>query len=114
IALNPDDDFVSLRSIARKQNVSLKYLEHVMSFLVKNDLLDSRRGATGGYKLKYPASEYTISAIFKITESDFSDVLSDQYLTANETAKEKWLGLQSSISQQLNNFTLADLIERDN
>ena len=44
-------DLISISNIAKKQEISPKYLEQIVSLLVKNGLLESVRGHMGGYKL---------------------------------------------------------------
>ena len=44
LAAHPDDGYISLKTISTRQNISMKYLEAIVSMLTKADLLDSMRG----------------------------------------------------------------------
>ena len=46
-------EYITLKEIAEKENLSLKYLEKLMLTLNKADYFLSSRGEKGGYKLKY-------------------------------------------------------------
>lgn len=75
IAINSEaNDIVSLKSITNKENVSIKYLQHIMSLLVKNELLNSIRGNSGGYKLTKESKEYTIYEILSSVEGSLLPV----------------------------------------
>ena len=63
LAINQENDFISLRDISKRQGVSVKYLEIIVGVLTRSGFLVSARGKNGGYRLAHPASEYTIGAI---------------------------------------------------
>ncbi len=54
-----------LMDYARRQEISEKYLESIVSMLVKNDFLAALRGKGGGYKLIRRPEEYTVGSNFK-------------------------------------------------
>ena len=58
IALHPDESSVSLKSIAQRQGISVKYLEQILSKLVSSNLVEGTRGINGGYRLTRKAGEY--------------------------------------------------------
>ena len=60
LAMQPDGNFVSLRELADKQDLSVKYLEQIISELRTADLVFSIRGAEGGYRLAKPAQKITV------------------------------------------------------
>ena len=68
LALNKNDKFTSLRDIATRQEVSIKYLEQIIAMLNKAGFLEVARGNNGGYKLAKPADEYKIGDILRATE----------------------------------------------
>ncbi len=51
LAVYDEGEFISLRSVAERQNVSMKYMEQIVSQLTKAGFLLSIRGPQGGYKL---------------------------------------------------------------
>ena len=59
LALNNTGEAVSLKDIARRQDISDKYLEQIISILNKAGYVRSIRGAQGGYMLRRPPKEYT-------------------------------------------------------
>lgn len=67
LAQNGDENFVSLKDVAERQNISMKYLEMIVSMLNKGNMVRSQRGKTGGYKLAKTPSEYTVGEILKLT-----------------------------------------------
>lgn len=68
IALSGGGAPVSLRDVAERQEISVKYLEAIISTLVKADLVESFRGKAGGYKLARTESDITVKDIIEATE----------------------------------------------
>ena len=71
---NEQDKFISLKEIAQRQDISIKYLEQIITLLCKVGYLKSLRGSQGGYKLAKSPSEYTVGDILRITEGDLAPV----------------------------------------
>ena len=69
------DDFVSISDIALRQKISQKYLEKIISMLVKSGLVLSMRGASGGYKLARTAEQYNVKEILDATHFLLQSVL---------------------------------------
>ena len=63
IAQNSKDDYVSIKSISERQSISNKYIEQIVSKLVKSNILITSRGHTGGYKLSRKPSDYKVGEI---------------------------------------------------
>lgn len=63
------DGWVSLGDIAQRQNISRKYLEQVMSLLIKAGYVKSQRGKGGGYRLAESPEHYTVGAILRVAEN---------------------------------------------
>lgn len=61
---------VSLRDVAARQEISVKYLEQIAGMLTKAGFLYSERGAQGGYRLSRAPEEYTVGSILRLTEGD--------------------------------------------
>src|SRR4051812_50043031 len=61
---------VSLGSIAEAEGLPLAYLEHLVQRLRRQGLVESRRGAHGGYKLSRPAKEITMAGIVSALQGD--------------------------------------------
>lgn len=70
LAQNDREELIPLKEIAENQNISMKYLEMIVSLLHKGNMLISGRGKKGGYRLARKPSEYTIGSILKLTEKN--------------------------------------------
>ena len=68
LALNNTGEPISLKDIARRQEISDKYLEQIISVLNKAKYVKSIRGAQGGYILTKRPEEYTVGMILRLTE----------------------------------------------
>lgn len=74
LAQHDTGSYVPLMDIAKRQEISEKYLEAIVSILSKNNFLLSLRGKGGGYKLARPAASYTVASILKLVEGSFAPV----------------------------------------
>lgn len=72
VAANSEDGPVSLVQTARRQNISLNYLEQVFGILRKADIVVSSKGAGGGYRLARSADSITLKEILEALEGEFS------------------------------------------
>jgi Rrf2 family protein len=66
--------YVSLRLIARRQRLSVKYLETLFTLLVKGGVLASRRGIDGGYALSSPAERTSVYDVLSSIEGELNVV----------------------------------------
>ena len=74
LAVNNTGEPISLKDIARRQEISDKYLEQIISVLNKAKYVKSIRGAQGGYILTKKPEEYTIGMILRLTEGSLAPV----------------------------------------
>ncbi len=74
LAEHADGRFISMKDIAVRQAVSVKYLERIMSELTKAGLLEGAHGKGGGYRLIKSPDEYRVGDILRITEGDLAPV----------------------------------------
>ena len=74
LAEHQTGEFISLRGIAQRQEISEKYLEQIMSTLNKAGYVRSIRGAQGGYLLTKLPEEYTVGMILRLTEGSLAPV----------------------------------------
>lgn len=65
---------VALRDVARRQDISEKYLEQLASPMTRAGLLKSVRGAAGGYLLTKTPGEYTVGEILRAQEGSLAVV----------------------------------------
>lgn len=108
---------VKLRDIAKRQNISEKYLEQIVSVLQKAALVKSFKGARGGYMLQYPPKEYTVGYILKTVEGNMApvDCVGENGVICENigtcVSHRLWQKLYSAINDVLEGITLADMLE---
>lgn len=121
VAEHSNGNYVSLKDIATRQELSTKYLEQIVGQLSKAGFLKSSRGAQGGYQLARSPEEYTVGDILRLTEGNLAPVtcLQDDENQCQRcegcATLDFWTGLYRVINQYIDRFTLADLVkgERD-
>lgn len=74
LAEHSDGNYISMKDIAARQALSIKYLERIMSEFTKAGLLDGVHGKGGGYRLTKSPDEYRVGDILRITEGDLAPV----------------------------------------
>lgn len=104
---------VRLKDIAKRQQISEKYLEQIISLLNKAGFVKSIRGPQGGYMLKNPPEKYTVGMILRQTEGSLAPVSID-----DETSFERqsvttriWTKMESAINEIVDGITLKDLVD---
>jgi Rrf2 family cysteine metabolism transcriptional repressor len=110
---------ISLRSIAERQGISESYLEQLIAGLKKAGLVNSIRGAQGGYQLAKDPAMIRISEIFIILEGPIAptECVNEDYnpeagCKNSQTCAVRllWQKLRNSITEVLESTTLADLV----
>ncbi len=120
IAINESDSPVSVRDIAKRQDISDKYLEQIVSVLNSAGYVRSIRGAQGGYRLRKETKEYTVGMILRLTEGSLAPVVCVEDETAfcekmdNCATAIVWKKLNDAINDVVDHITLADLVEWQN
>ena len=108
---------ISIKDIADKEMLPLKYTEQIMSKLVKAGLVSATRGNHGGYRLTNLPQNYTVNQIVKVMEifktvTPCSDSKNIQCPNVNKcVAADVWQLLQSTIDELLDNITLLDILQ---
>ena len=109
--------YMPLPLIAEKQGISEKYLESIVSLLVKGGLVEGVRGKGGGYRLRRPLQDYSAGEILRLTEGSLAPVSG---LEGEENACPRagqchtlpmWTKLEGLINSYLDSVTLADLLD---
>ena len=113
LAEHRSGEFISLKEIAQRQEISDKYLEQIISVLNKAGFVKSVRGPQGGYLLKKTPEEYTVGMILRQTEGDLMSLSSD---TSNEMEKASvinrvWDKMGKAVNDIVDNITLQDLLD---
>ncbi|MDP4088990.1 MAG: Rrf2 family transcriptional regulator [Bacillota bacterium] len=119
IALNSGGDFIPLKLIAERQNISENYLEQVFSTLRKSDLIKSVRGSQGGYALSREASMITVGEVLRTLEGELSITGDDNSNTSSfERSIEDcisitvWQEVNKNINKVVDSITLEDLVNQ--
>lgn len=103
-----------LKEIAERQGISEKYLENILSTLVRNGILSGMRGKGGGYCLTKDPDQFTAGQILRLTEGSLAPVACLDGKHGCERAAEcptigMWSKLDGMISSYLDGITIADL-----
>jgi Rrf2 family protein len=118
LAMGEPGQYITLKSVSQRQNISVKYLEQIVPALSRAGFVKSVRGAQGGYRLAKAPGEYTVGAILRLIEGSLVPVgcMEDdpnQCPRSDQCAVlEMWEALDRAISGVIDHVTLADLMER--
>lgn len=117
MAEHPNDGYIPLKDIAKRQEISEKYLESILKLLVKGKLVTGLRGKGGGYRLNQAPHSCTVGSILRLTE----DTLAPVSCLAEDAAPcprsvhcrtlPMWQKLDSMIQNYLDSVTISDLME---
>lgn len=109
---------LALRTVAERQRITLKYLENITTMLLREGLVASVRGKSGGYRLTRPAAQYTVYEILRATEGELEPV-NCLSATAPSCPMERhcptlpvWQGLSKVVREYLEGIALSDLAEQ--
>ena len=112
---------VSLATIAEAEGLPLAYLEHLVQRLRRQGLVESTRGAHGGYTLSRPAGEITMAEVVSALEGHLAPIecITPEGMCSREVGggapcptKLLWTRVQGSIVRTLTDMTLEDLIPK--
>ena len=115
IAMHDDGKYIPLKDIAKRQNLTVKYLEQIISLLNKAGYLQSLRGNTGGYRLAKNLDEYVVGDILRVTEGDLAPVAClkkcGDFCQREDICNTVsfWRGLDRVINEYVDSYTLKDL-----
>ena len=116
MALNNTGEYITLKTIAERQELSGKYLEQIISVLNKAGLVRSIRGSQGGYKLAKSPEQYTLGMILRLLEGSLTPVNCQD--EDNDCSKQQycatliaWKRLDDAIKEVVDGITLADLVK---
>jgi len=115
LALNYNNEHISIKSIAEKINVSEYYLEQLFSQLRRAAIVRSIRGAHGGYTLSRPPNEVTVYDIIEVLEGsiEISDCIEDTTCNNSDSCATRllWIRFKESIDGVLKSTTLQDMAD---
>ena len=116
IAAHDGEGYVSLKDVAARQGISMKYSEQIAGLRAKAGMLRSGRGAQGGYRLAKRPEDYTVGSILRLTEGNLAPVAC---LEGPENLCQRcgecstlgfWAGLYAVVNDYIDRYTLADLL----
>ncbi len=117
VALHRDEEPILLKDIARRQQISLPYLEHLVAPLIAGGMLRSTRGAKGGVSLARPPEDIKLSQVVRLLEGSMALVQCiDDPKTCDRSGscatRDIWGEMKQAIDGVLESTTLQDLAER--
>jgi Rrf2 family protein len=115
LAAAPDEKPVKGERIATAQAIPLRFLENILMQLRHAGLVDSRRGAEGGYRLARPAADVTLADVIRAIDGPLAGVSGARPETLGfegvaEPMRDVWIAVRASLRGVLEQVTLADVI----
>lgn len=119
LGIHSDGNLVLLKEIAKRQHVSVKYLENIFASLRKAKIVKGVRGAKGGYRLEHDAADITIYDVVLAMQGFVAPVgcVENENICIDTTdcvAREVWTEVSEAISKVLKGFTIEEMIRRQN
>ena len=117
LAEHRGEAFTPMKEVARRQEISLKYLEKIMPLLSKANMVEGQHGKGGGYRLTMEPENYRIGDILRLTEVDLAPVacLSAPSNTCPRAPDcltlPVWEGLEKTIRDYLRSITLQTILD---
>lgn len=117
LAEHQNDGFIALKDIAKRQNISKKYLEQIIPVLNRSDVLSANRGYQGGYRLAKSPDKYSVGDILRLTEGSIAPVACLDHDPVECPRRDEcitlplWKGLNKVISDYLDGITLQDILD---
>ena len=115
LAAAPDEKPVKGERIATAQAIPLRFLENILMQLRHAGLVESRRGADGGYRLARPAGEVTLADVIRAIDGPLAGVSGARPETLDftgvaEPMRDVWIAVRASLRGVLEGVTLADVV----
>lgn len=117
LALRPGDNPATLKDIAQRQQISIRYLEHLITPLVAAGIVRSMRGPKGGIALARSPQEIRLSEVIQLLEGSTAPVEcldnpAGCARSATCVTRDVWGELRKAMDNVLGSTTIADLVER--
>ena len=118
LAEHGGDGYVSMRDVARRQEISDKYAGQIMTLLSRAGLVDGVTGKGGGYRLTRSSANYSVGEILRLTEGSLAPVTclegaENPCPRAGEcTTLPMWQKLDDLINTYLDSVSLSDLLSQ--
>jgi Rrf2 family protein len=100
--------------VAEAQSIPQNFLENILAELRRAGIVESRRGAAGGYRLGRPAEEISLADVIRAVEGPLANVRGMspdtlEYAGSAERLRDVWVALRASVRAVLEQVTLADV-----
>lgn len=119
IAEHSDKKYVPMKEVAKRQDISLKYLERILPVLTKNGYIEGVKGKGGGYRLLKAPKDCRLGDILRLTEGNLASVacLGQEAKACKKTKTCRtyplWVEFYKLANDYFDSKTLADLMRED-
>jgi Rrf2 family protein len=118
LATASDGARMKREALGSRQNIPIEFLESVLLDLKHAGIVQSQRGASGGFRLARPPEEITLADVIRAVDGPMADVRGDrperiEYTGAAYHLQHIWIALRSSLREILEGTTLRDLVDGD-
>lgn len=109
-----DGQLVKGEALAQAQDLPLRFLENILTDLRRAGLVQSRRGADGGYQLHRPPDTISIATVIRVTDGPLASVRGRRpeeanYEGAAKNLQDVWIAVRVNLRRVLESVTLADV-----
>lgn len=118
LAEHYDGEYIPIKDVVKRQQVSQKYIERIMTMLSKAGFVEAVHGKGGGYKLNRSPDKYIVGDILRLTEGSLAPVACLE-CDASECERADgcrtlpmWQSLNDTITQFFDGITVADLMQK--
>lgn len=113
-----EEDYIPMKDIADRQEISHKYAERLLGLLSKGNFVSARHGKGGGYRLKGSPGDYRISEILRAMDEELAPVAclackpNECHRAPDCRTLPMWQRLESLVTDFFDGITLADLVKQ--
>jgi len=116
--LTKENKCCSVREISRQEHIPFEYLEKIFSQLKKADLVNVKRGVSGGYTLSRDPKDISVGQVVQALDGKFTPVqCTDGQFKCPQScgclAQKMWLKIQQAFISTLNSISLSSLINEN-
>jgi Rrf2 family protein len=114
LAAAPESAPVKGERLATSQSIPLRFLENILLQLRHAGIVESRRGAEGGYRLARPAADITLADVIRAIDGPLAGVTGArpetlEFQGSSEPLRDVWVAVRASLRAVLEHVTLADV-----
>lgn len=110
-----EERLVRREDIAARQEIPVEFLESVLLALKHAGIVQSQRGAQGGFRLARPAGTITLAEVIRAVDGPMLDVRGDRaeagvYPGASRRVQDVWVAVRASLREILEGTTVEDVV----